>query len=83
LQHATNSTLDRIETFLENVRKSLPMLIEKKRGVFYLKSRAFMHFHEEGGAVYCDTSCSGEWSRTEITSKCKQQELLERLKKEL
>ncbi len=32
---------------------------EKKLGVFYRKSRAFLHFHEDDGALFADVRVSG------------------------
>ena len=32
---------------------------EKKLGVFYRKSRAFLHFHEDDGGLFADVRVSG------------------------
>ena len=36
--------------------RALPGLTEKKRGVFYRKSRAFLHFHEDPKGMFADIS---------------------------
>ena len=38
---------------LERLR-ALPGLIERKRGTFDLKSRAFLHFHEDPAGLFAD-----------------------------
>ena len=66
MRHATKEDLDRLETLLQQVR-NVAGLIEKKRGVFYLKSRAFLHFHEHEGVAYADVRLTdGDFSRVAV-----------------
>ena len=53
MKHAGETALDQLEPLLARVR-ALPGLIEKKRGVFYRKSRAFLHFHEDPMGLFGD-----------------------------
>jgi hypothetical protein len=53
VRHAGDTTLDKLEAMLEQLRRH-SQLVEKKRGVFYLKSRAFLHFHEDPAGFFCD-----------------------------
>jgi hypothetical protein len=53
MKHATSESLDRINTLLDEIR-SFDGLREKTRGVFYLKSQAFLHFHEDDGTMFAD-----------------------------
>ena len=46
MRHVSPEGLDQLEPLLEDLR-TLAGLKEKKRGVFYRKSRAFLHFHED------------------------------------
>jgi hypothetical protein len=55
VRHARDEDLDRIENLLVEVR-ALPGLKEKKRGVFYRKSRGFLHFHEDPKGMFADLS---------------------------
>ena len=48
MRHATTPALDRLEPLLAGLRH-IPGLREKSRGVFYRKSSAFLHFHEDKG----------------------------------
>jgi hypothetical protein len=55
MRHARDADLDGIEALLAQVR-TLPGLKEKKRGVFYWKSRGFLHFHEDPKGMFADLS---------------------------
>jgi hypothetical protein len=52
MKHATPAALDRLEDLLAELR-TLP-LKEKSRGVFYRRSRAFLHFHEDPAGLFAD-----------------------------
>jgi len=52
MKHAGSEALDQLETLLIEVRK-LP-LKEKSRGVFYRKSKPFLHFHEDSAGLFAD-----------------------------
>jgi hypothetical protein len=53
MKHATQSALDALEPLLVELR-GLPGLIEKSRGVFYRKGKAFLHFHEDPKGLFAD-----------------------------
>ena len=53
MKHAGQAALDQLESTLEAMR-ALPGLTEKGRGVFYRKSRAFLHFHEDPEGLFAD-----------------------------
>jgi hypothetical protein len=59
MKHATASALDQLEPLLEHLR-ALGGLTERSRGVFYRKSRAFLHFHEDPTGLYADIRLAGE-----------------------
>src|ERR1700722_197704 len=62
VRHATTEALDRLEPLLAELR-SLPGLVEKKRGVFYRRSKAFVHFHEDLSGLYADVRFAGDFER--------------------
>jgi hypothetical protein len=64
MRHARDQDLDRIEPLLAQLR-ALPGLVEKKRGVFYRKSRGFLHFHEDPKGMFADISDPDE--RIDVT----------------
>ncbi len=53
MKHAGASALDRLEPLLTALR-DLPALKERSRGTFYVKSRAFVHFHEDPKGLFAD-----------------------------
>ncbi len=53
MKHATKATLARIEPLLKRIR-NISALKEKKPGIYYFKSSAFLHFHEDGEQVFAD-----------------------------
>jgi len=48
--------------------RTLPGLKEKSRGIFYLKSKAFLHFHEDPAGLFADLREDGDFQRYEVTS---------------
>lgn len=69
MKHAGPATLGAIEPLLERLR-GLGGLREKTRGVFYLKSRAFLHFHEDPSGLYADIRAAdgGDFDRLKVDS---------------
>jgi hypothetical protein len=76
MKHASPATIERLGPLLEKVR-SLGRLSEKKPGIFYLKSRAFLHFHEDGDEIYADLRLDGsDFERLPCTNRRDQQALV-------
>ena len=73
MRHARDQDLDRIDDLLVQVR-TLPGLKEKKRGVFYRKSRGFLHFHEDPKGMFADLSDPDE--RIDVTEAAGQARLM-------
>ncbi|WP_421931543.1 hypothetical protein [Phenylobacterium sp.] len=69
MKHAGETALDQLEPLLARVR-ALPGLTEKKRGVFYLKSRAFLHFHEDPKGLFADVrdESGQDFDRFDVTA---------------
>jgi len=53
MKHAGPAALDVLEPLLARIRAT-GLLKEKSRGVFYLKSKAFLHFHEDPKGLFAD-----------------------------
>ena len=53
MKHAGAAALDTIEPLLASIR-NVRGLREKSRGIFYLKSKAFLHFHEDPTGMFVD-----------------------------
>jgi hypothetical protein len=80
MRHIENENLDRLEPLLESLRK-LDGLVEKKRGVFYRKSKAFLHFHEDPAGLFADVKLDGViFDRYEVTKRADQRQLLKTIR---
>ena len=53
MKHATPAALEALEPLLTDLR-ALPGLVERTRGIFYKKGRAFLHFHEDPKGLFAD-----------------------------
>jgi hypothetical protein len=58
MKHAGADTLRELEPLLRRLR-SIPKLVERKPGTFYLRSSAFLHFHEDPAGVFADIKLNG------------------------
>ena len=54
-------------------------LVEKRPGVFTLKSRAFLHFHDDPSGVFADVRLADAFVRMPVTSSSEQSDLLDRI----
>jgi hypothetical protein len=79
VRHATQEDLDQLEPLLEELRK-LPQLRERQRGSFSRSNRAFLHFHEDAGALYVDVRLDSEFQRMNVTSHPEQADFLSAVK---
>ena len=78
VRHITESGLDDLEPLLARVR-ALPGLVEKKRGVFYRRSRAFLHFHEDPVGYFADVRLTDDFERFHVSTEREQNALLKRI----
>lgn len=67
MKHASDAALDQLEPLLDELR-AIPELRERKRGVFYRSSRAFIHFHESGDEQFADLRTDAGWTREPVTT---------------
>ncbi len=76
MKHAGPDALVELDATLGAIR-ALPGLQEKRPGVFYLRSRAFLHFHEDSTGLYADIRQSGsEFERRRVTTKAERASLV-------
>ncbi len=76
MKHASEKTIASLNPLLEQIR-SLCGLKEKKTGIFYRKSRAFLHFHEDGDKIYADVRLQEpDFQRFPITTREEQARFL-------
>jgi hypothetical protein len=84
MKHATATALDQLEPLLAEIR-ALAVLKERSRGTFYLKSRAFLHFHEDPKGLFADVrDAEGhDFERIDVTGEAGRAELLRLAKSRL
>jgi hypothetical protein len=73
MMHASENTLMRYSALLTSLR-ALEDLHERRPGVFYRKSKAFLHFHEDPTGLYADLrlNVDDEFVRTRVESGAEQ-----------
>jgi hypothetical protein len=75
MRHATPEDLERIAPLLDDLR-SLDGLTERTPGVFYRRSRAFLHFHADPDGMFADVRLRGDdFERMPVTSRAAQRAL--------
>jgi hypothetical protein len=79
MKHAGAGALDRLKTLLERLR-NLPIR-EKSRGIFYLRSRPFLHFHEDATGIFADLRGNDAWQRFRVTTRAEQAAMLAQAKR--
>jgi len=53
MKHAGPEALEGLEPLVAELRR-MTGNVERTRGVFYRRGRAFLHFHEDPVGLYCD-----------------------------
>lgn len=78
MRHPRAEALDELEPFLERLR-AVPGLVEKTRGVFYVRSKAFLHFHEDPSGMHADVRLGPEFTRVRAETAEERDDLLARI----
>lgn len=78
MNHAGPATLARIAPLLMDLR-ARAALRETRPGVFTLKSRAFLHFHDDPSGVFADVRVAASFVRMPVSTASEQADLLERI----
>ncbi len=77
MKHAGPNALDELEPILHEIRK-VEGLTEKKRGTFYYRGNAMLHFHEDPLGFFADLKVDGEFTRLAVNTKREEAEFLRR-----
>ncbi|HEX3141071.1 MAG TPA: hypothetical protein VHQ87_13510 [Rhizobacter sp.] len=81
MKHAGQATLSSLEALLKELRV-LPGLVERRPGIFYVKSKAYLHFHEDRSGVFADAKLDGDdFERFPVNTQHEQASLLRRVAK--
>jgi hypothetical protein len=75
VKHAQAEALARIAPLLAALRRDA-RLKERGAGKFYLRSSAFLHFHEDPAGLFADLKCDGDWQRFPVNTAAEREQLL-------
>jgi hypothetical protein len=75
MRHAGHEALAGLESLLIEIRK-YENLTEKKPGIFYRKTKAFLHFHEDPAGLFADLRIGKDWQRFPVNHPAEQYLLL-------
>jgi hypothetical protein len=78
VKHAGASALDALSDLLESLR-ARAALVEKRPGIFYLKGRPFLHFHEDRAGLFADLRHGGDWLRLPVNGSVERATVLARV----
>jgi hypothetical protein len=79
MKHAGPASLDALEPLLAEIRlraESDPKISEKKRGSFYRKGKAWLHFHEDPAGFFADLKGPDDWLRLRVSDPPERQALM-------
>ncbi len=82
MKHAGEAALDRVESLLVELRRC-DGLREPKRGVFYRKSSAFLHFHDDPAGIFADVRTGRNWMRLPVNTRSERLRLLRLIRETL
>ncbi len=82
MAHADEAALARLLTLLRQLRE-IKALREMKPGIFYLKGSAFIHFHDDAGALVADLkkTSGGGFDRYPVDAATGQRKLVDDAKR--
>ena len=79
MKHATTIALDALEPLLAQLR-AIEGISERKRGIFYRKSQAMLHFHEDPAGFFADLRLAPGWTRLPVNTATERRRLLANVK---
>jgi hypothetical protein len=78
MKHATSAALESLSPLLEQIR-TRDGLKERKLGVFYRKSKSFLHFHEDPAGLFADLTVGDGFDRYPVNTQPEWKALLSAL----
>jgi hypothetical protein len=79
MKHADDAALDQLDDLLNQIREQVG-LKERKRGVFYRGSVAFLHFHEDPAGLFADVRTDADWERVPANTPTEKRRLVAKIK---
>lgn len=82
MARAGELALNKVEALLAAARL-VPGVVERKRGIFYLKGTGFLHFHEDADGIFADIKLDlkKDFVRMRVSTAAERQAFLKSLKK--
>jgi hypothetical protein len=68
MKHATAAALHALSDLLDKIRVK-DGIKERKLGIFYRKSKSFLHFHEDPAGLFADLSVGADFDRYPVNTK--------------
>jgi hypothetical protein len=82
MKHATAAALQTLSDLLDQIRERQGIK-EKKLGIFYRKSKSFLHFHEDPAGLFADLSLGADFDRYPVNTKQEWKALLKAIDRTL
>jgi hypothetical protein len=82
MKHAGAEALGRLTDLLDQIRAK-EGLKEKKLGIFYRKSDAFLHFHEDPAGIFADLKIGEKFARYPVNTDRERTALLSKINRAL
>jgi hypothetical protein len=67
VKHATSAALASLSDLLDQIRAK-DGIKEKKLGIFYRKSKSFLHFHEDPAGLFADLTVGADFERYPVNT---------------
>ena len=75
MKHAGADALAQLSELLQKLRNRKE-LAERRPGIFYVKRKAFLHFHEDRAGLFADLRQHSDWLRFPVNDPGDQAKLL-------
>ena len=75
MKHAGPAALDALDEVIVAVR-ARDGLKEPRRGVFYRRGKAWLHFHEDPAGLFADLRDGADWVRFRVSNAAERRKLL-------
>jgi hypothetical protein len=75
VKHASPAALHSLSGLLKQIRQ-VEGIKEKRLGIFYRKSKSFLHFHEDPAGLFADLSMGTDFDRYPVNTKAEWRVLL-------
>jgi hypothetical protein len=79
MKHATRAAMNQLIDLLKCLRQ-IKELTERRPGVFYKSSRAFIHFHEDPAGIFAHIKLLSGWQRIRVQTRLEQRIFLKKVR---